>query len=48
MKNMHVLLLCGGGGAEHEVSLRSATFLEQQLALLPNVEVTRVEMFAAP
>ena len=46
MKNMHVLLLCGGGGAEHEVSLRSANFLEQQLGLLPGVEVTRVEMFA--
>ncbi|WP_438402010.1 D-alanine--D-alanine ligase [Aeromonas veronii] len=46
MKNMHVLLLCGGGGSEHEVSLRSANFLEQQLCLLPGVEVTRVEMFA--
>ena len=46
MKNMHVLLLCGGGGSEHEVSLRSANFLEQQLGLLPGVEVTRVEMFA--
>ncbi len=46
MKNMHVLLLCGGGGSEHEVSLRSANFLEQQLGLLPGVDVTRVEMFA--
>ena len=41
MKNMHVLLLCGGGGSEHEVSLRSANFLEQQLGLLPGVDVTR-------
>lgn len=44
MKNIHVLLLCGGGSAEHEVSLRSADFLEQQLAALPGVAVTRVEM----
>ena len=44
MKNIHVLLLCGGGSAEHEVSLRSANFLEQQLAALPGVSVTRVEM----
>ncbi|MCS3453970.1 D-alanine-D-alanine ligase [Aeromonas sp. BIGb0405] len=46
MKKMHVLLLCGGGGSEHEVSLRSANFIEQQLGLLPGVDVTRVEMFA--
>ena len=32
MKNMHVLLLCGGGGSEHEVSLRSANFLENSSA----------------
>jgi len=44
MINIHVLLLCGGGSAEHEVSLRSADFLEQQLAALPGVAVTRVEM----
>ena len=44
MKNIHVLLLCGGGSAEHDVSLRSANFLEQQLAALPGVAVTRVEI----
>ena len=44
MKNMHVLLLCGGGGSEHEVSLRSANFLEKQLGLLPGIEVTRVDV----
>ena len=44
MININVLLLCGGGSAEHEVSLRSADFLEQQLAALPGVAVTRVEM----
>jgi D-alanine-D-alanine ligase len=44
MKSVHVLLLCGGGSPEHEVSLRSANFIEQQLNLLPDVMVTRVEM----
>lgn len=44
MKHLHILLLCGGGGSEHEVSLLSADYLEQQLNLLPDVHVTRVEM----
>lgn len=44
MKTIHVLLLCGGGSPEHEVSLRSANFVEQQLLALPGVVVTRVEM----
>lgn len=44
MKHLHILLLCGGGGSEHEVSLLSADFLEQQLNLLEEVHVTRVEM----
>lgn len=44
MKTIHVLLLCGGGSAEHDVSLRSANFLQQQLSALPGVSVTRVEM----
>ena len=35
MKNMHVLLLCGGGGSEHEVSLRSANFLENSSGSCP-------------
>jgi D-alanine-D-alanine ligase len=46
MQAMHVLLLCGGGGSEHDVSLRSANFLQQQLESLPNVTVSRVEMLA--
>lgn len=44
MQAMHVLLLCGGGSSEHDVSLRSANFLQQQLESLPNVTVSRVEM----
>jgi len=45
MKHLHVLLLCGGGGSEHEISLLSANFLESQLKSLADVSVTRVELF---
>lgn len=45
MKHLHVLLLCGGGGSEHAISLLSANFLESQLKSLANVSVTRVELF---
>ena len=44
MQNLHVLLLCGGGSAEHEVSLRSANFLQQQLESIDGVSLTRVEI----
>jgi len=44
MQLMHVVLLCGGGGAEHDVSLRSANFIEQQLTLLPGIDISRVEI----
>ncbi|MDD1792216.1 D-alanine--D-alanine ligase [Enterovibrio sp. ZSDZ42] len=44
MNPTQVLLLCGGGSAEHEVSLVSANYLESQLKLLPSVSVVRVEM----
>lgn len=45
MKHLHVLLLCGGGGSEHEISLLSANYLESQLKSLKEVSVTRVELF---
>ncbi len=45
MKHLHVLLLCGGGGSEHEISLLSANFLESQLKSLADISVTRVELF---
>lgn len=45
MKKLHVLLMCGGGGSEHEISLKSAHFLEQQLSQLAEVEVRRIELF---
>ncbi|HGF5160132.1 TPA: D-alanine--D-alanine ligase [Vibrio parahaemolyticus] len=40
----NILLLCGGGSSEHEISLLSANFVEQQLNLIQNVKVTRVEL----
>ena len=45
MKHLHVLLLCGGGDSEHEISLLSANYLESQLKALPEISVTRVELF---
>ncbi|PFG58219.1 D-alanine--D-alanine ligase [Vibrio sp. ES.051] len=40
----NILLLCGGGSSEHEISLLSANFVEQQLNLIENVKVIRVEI----
>ncbi|EKK9972207.1 D-alanine--D-alanine ligase A [Vibrio sp. T21] len=40
----NILLLCGGDSSEHEISLLSANFVEQQLNLIQNVKVTRVEI----
>lgn len=40
----NILLLCGGGSSEHEISLLSANFVEQQLKLIENIQVTRVEI----
>ncbi|ELP5727691.1 D-alanine--D-alanine ligase [Vibrio vulnificus] len=40
----NVLLLCGGGSSEHEISLLSSEFLEQQLSLIENVTVHKVEI----
>ncbi len=44
MTPIQVLLLCGGGSAEHDVSLRSAEFLNDEISKLDNVNVIRVEM----
>ncbi|WP_428774992.1 D-alanine--D-alanine ligase [Vibrio sp.] len=44
MTKTTILLLCGGGSAEHEVSLMSADFIEQQLNQVSDFEVIRVEM----
>lgn len=42
MKN--ILLLCGGGSSEHEISLVSARYLEQQLKLTSDFNVLKVEI----
>ena len=44
MSSIHVLLLCGGGSAEHEVSLVSANYIEQQLKQIDDITYTRIEM----
>ncbi|HIF9196160.1 TPA: D-alanine--D-alanine ligase [Photobacterium damselae] len=44
MSTIHVLLLCGGGSSEHEVSLVSANYIEEQLKHIDGVNYTRVEM----
>lgn len=44
MSSIHVLLLCGGGSAEHEVSLVSANYIEHQLQQIDGITYTRVEM----
>lgn len=33
----NVLLICGGGGSEHDISLVSAKYIESKLALIPEI-----------
>lgn len=40
MKN--ILLICGGGGSEHEISLLSANYLQSQLSNIKNFNVLKV------
>ncbi|MGL5336248.1 MAG: D-alanine--D-alanine ligase [Enterovibrio sp.] len=44
MESINVLLLCGGGGSEHDVSITSANFVAEQLARLPHVRTFHVEL----
>lgn len=44
MTNINVLLLCGGGSSEHEVSLVSAKYVQQQLTVNSEFNVTHVEI----
>ena len=41
---MEVLLICGGGGAEHDISLLSADFFLQHLQSMEKVKIHRVEI----
>lgn len=40
----NVLLLCGGGSSEHEISLRSVKFYEECMARMPNVNTIKIEI----
>jgi D-alanine-D-alanine ligase len=44
MKKKNVLLLCGGGSSEHEVSLRSVKFYEDCMAQMPAVHTIKIEI----
>lgn len=44
MSPTNLLLLCGGGGDEHAISLLSANYFETSLAKLDQVNVLRVEL----
>lgn len=44
MKKKNVLLLCGGGSAEHEISLRSVKFYEELMAQMSSVNTLRIEI----
>ncbi|MCL9783229.1 D-alanine--D-alanine ligase [Vibrio sp. S4M6] len=44
MTTKTILLLCGGGSAEHEVSLVSANYVQEQLNLTGKFDVIRVEI----
>ncbi|WP_413283309.1 D-alanine--D-alanine ligase [Vibrio sp. MA40-2] len=44
MNKISVLLLCGGGGSEHEVSLLSVAFLAEQLKVHSEFDVHLVEI----
>ncbi|WP_028767173.1 D-alanine--D-alanine ligase [Shewanella fidelis] len=46
MTQKNILLLCGGGGDEHSISLLSANYFEAQLATLAHFNVLRVELNA--
>jgi D-alanine-D-alanine ligase len=44
MKKKNVLLLCGGGSTEHEVSLRSVKYYEECMAQLDWVNTIKIEI----
>ncbi|KIO35714.1 MULTISPECIES: D-alanine--D-alanine ligase [unclassified Shewanella] len=46
MNPINLLLVCGGGGDEHAISLLSANYFETSLAKLAHINVLRVELDA--
>ncbi|WP_078083002.1 D-alanine--D-alanine ligase [Microbulbifer mangrovi] len=45
-QTIHVLLICGGGSSEHDVSLRTADFIQRELGTLNDIQLSRVTMDA--
>jgi D-alanine-D-alanine ligase len=48
MQKKRVLLLCGGGGPEHEISLISAKYIEKILSQIPQLDLTIKELKTFP
>jgi len=48
MQKKRVLLLCGGGGPEHEISLVSAKYIEKVLSEIPGLDLTIKELKLTP
>jgi D-alanine-D-alanine ligase len=44
MSKKNVLLLCGGGSSEHEISLRSVKFYEECLSKIPSLNTIFIEI----
>ena len=44
MNTKTIMLLCGGGESEHEISLKSSMYIEENLKNIPNVEYIKVEI----
>ncbi len=44
MSKKNVLLLCGGGSPEHEVSLRSVKYYEESLSKIPTLHTIKIEI----
>ncbi len=44
MNKKNVLLLCGGGSSEHEISLRSVKYYEDCMAQMPGVNTIKIEI----
>ncbi|RLA64951.1 MAG: D-alanine--D-alanine ligase [Epsilonproteobacteria bacterium] len=48
MKKKRVLLLCGGGGPEHDISIISAKYIEAILSEIPELDLSIKELELAP
>lgn len=44
MSNKNILLMCGGGGTEHDISIISSKYFEEKLSSIPNLNVYWIEI----